>query len=146
MQTICDIKRILQVLPHRYPFVLVDRIVELVLGEKITGIKNVTYNEAFFQGHFPDEPIMPGVLIVEAMGQTGGVLACLTHEEELGGQPIYFTGMDRVRFRRPVRPGDQLVLDVSFLKRRKNLIKMAGSATVDGNLCAEAELMAVWGA
>ena len=146
MQKTLDINAILNVLPHRYPFVLVDRVIELVPGQKVVAIKNVTYNEAFFQGHFPNEPIMPGVLIVEAIGQAGGVLACITHEDELKGQSIYFTGMDRVRFRRPVRPGDQLVLEVVFLKKRNNLIKMAGSAKVDDILCAEAELMAVWGA
>jgi 3-hydroxyacyl-[acyl-carrier-protein] dehydratase len=145
MTTPYTITDILQLLPHRYPFVLIDRIEEMVLGERITALKNVTFNEPFFQGHFPGRPIMPGVLIVEAMGQAGGVLAFNTLGRDATDVLLYFTGLDRVRFRKPVVPGDQLRLDVEILKFRKTAVKMAAVASVDGQRVAEAHLMAVFG-
>ncbi len=135
-----DINRIKEILPHRYPFLLVDRIKEYS-SDEIVGIKNVTANEPFFPGHFPDNPIMPGVLIIEAMAQTGGILAFTRVPQHLGN-PIYFMGIDKVRFRKPVRPGDQLVLKVKILKQRGGLFKMSGEAFVDDKLVAEAEMMA----
>ena len=135
-----DIDEIKTILPHRYPFLLVDRIIEAD-HEKAVGIKNVTVNEFFFEGHFPDHPIMPGVLILEAMAQTGGILA-LTIAPHFKGKAIYFMGIDKVRFRKPVRPGDQLVMKLKILKQRGGLFKMKGEAFVDDKLVAEAELMA----
>jgi beta-hydroxyacyl-ACP dehydratase FabZ len=129
-------------LPHRYPFLLIDRILELFPGERALALKNVTINEPFFQGHFPKTPIMPGVLIVEAMAQAGGVLAFESVPKELQGALIYFMGMDKVRFRKPVIPGDQVIFAVQILKLRSKVIKMAGTASVDGQLVAEAELLA----
>ena len=139
-----DIRHIMAVLPHRYPFILVDRVLELVPGERIRALKNVTINEPFFTGHFPGTPIMPGVLILEAMGQAGGVLISAsrpTAEDEL----LYFSGMDRVRFRRPVLPGDQLILDALVLKMRTKVAKISATASVGDHLAAEAELMATFG-
>uniref|UniRef100_UPI0038B3D97D 3-hydroxyacyl-ACP dehydratase FabZ n=1 Tax=Desulfosarcina alkanivorans TaxID=571177 RepID=UPI0038B3D97D len=140
-----DVKSILKDLPHRYPFLLVDRVVELVINERITALKNVTVNEPFFQGHFPDTPIMPGVLIVEAMGQAGGVLVIRSLPPENQGKLIYFMGFDKVRFRKPVVPGDQLILELEMLKLRSKVVKMAGVAKVDGKIVAEAQLMAAYG-
>lgn len=138
---------IIKILPHRYPFLLVDRITELELGKNATGIKNVTVNEAFFQGHFPEKPIMPGVLIIEAMAQTGGVLARLSvfGEKEKFGDSIYFMSMDKVKFRRPVVPGDQLIFRVEALRTGSKVWKMAGKAFVLNDLAAEAELVATIG-
>jgi 3-hydroxyacyl-[acyl-carrier-protein] dehydratase len=136
-----DIKAIMDILPHRYPFLLVDRIVALEKGKAITGIKNVTMNEPFFQGHFPGEPVMPGVLILEAMAQVGGILACLS-DPEMIGRLVYFAGVDKARFRRVVRPGDQLVMKLELLKQKGKISKMAGKAYVDDQLTTEAELMA----
>jgi len=136
-----DIKGIMEILPHRYPFLLVDRIVELEVGKAITGIKNVTMNEPFFQGHFPAEPVMPGVLILEAMAQVGGILACLS-DQAMIGKLVYFAGVDKARFRRVVRPGDQVVMKLEMLKQKGKIIKMAGKAYVDDQLATEAELMA----
>ncbi len=137
-----DVNEIAEILPHRYPFLLVDRITEITDGE-IVGIKNVTINEPFFQGHFPHDPIMPGVLIIEAMAQTGGVLALARMVKGYKrNTPIYFMGIDKVRFRKPVRPGDQLVMKLVFLKQRGGFFKMRGEAFVDNALVAEAELMA----
>ena len=141
-----DIQKIMQYLPHRYPFLLVDRIIELIPGERVAAIKNVTINEYFFQGHFPSAPIMPGVLIVEAMGQAGGVLAYESITDPEAGRIPYFMGMDKVRFRKPVIPGDQLVLEVKIIRLRTKVIKMAGIARVDQKVAAEAELMAAMGA
>lgn len=135
-----DIIQIKEILPHRYPFLLVDKITESSADE-IVGIKNVTVNEQFFEGHFPDNPIMPGVLILEAMAQTGGILA-FSMMPQYKNNPIYFMGIDKVRFRKPVRPGDQLVMKLKMLKRRGGLFKMRGEAFVDGKLVAEAEMMA----
>lgn len=137
-----DIQKVMQLLPHRYPFLLVDRILETEPGKRIVGLKNVTINEPFFQGHFPRQPVMPGVLIIEAMGQTGGVLAAASLPEEEQGQLIIFMGMDKVRFRKPVVPGDQLIFELKVLKQRRKILKMDGVARVDGQVVAEAELMA----
>ena len=134
------VQEIMELLPHRYPFLLVDRIVEETPGERIVGIKNVTINEPFFQGHFPGHPIMPGVLIVEALAQAGGILAL----RAMGGRKriAYFAGIDGCKFRRPVVPGDQLRLEVTILAHKGPVWKMHGEATVDGALAAKADLTA----
>jgi UDP-3-O-[3-hydroxymyristoyl] N-acetylglucosamine deacetylase/3-hydroxyacyl-[acyl-carrier-protein] dehydratase len=136
-----DIGRILEVIPHRYPFLLVDRIVEIIDGRKIIGLKNVTINEPFFQGHFPGHPIMPGVLIIETMAQVGGFLL-LEAVEEVAQKVVYFMSLDNVKFRRPVVPGDQLRLEVEMLQFRGRTCRMRGEAYVDGALVCEAEMMA----
>lgn len=138
-----DIRKIMELLPHRYPFVLVDRIIEVVPDERIVGLKNVTINEPFFQGHFPGTPVMPGVLIIEAMAQAGGVLVYSSRSAGKRKELVYFMGIDKARFRKPVVPGDQLVLEVVWTKRRGNVSKMSGKATVNGTLVAEAEVMAM---
>lgn len=130
-----------KILPHRYPFLLVDRIVELEPMKRVVGIKNVTINEPFFNGHFPGHPIMPGVLIVEAMAQTGGILLLETQEAPQD-KLIYFTGMDKVKFRKPVYPGDQLRFEMELLKFRQSICKMAGRTFVEDRLVCEAELSA----
>lgn len=140
-----SIAEIMNFLPHRYPFLLIDRVVELVSGERIMALKNVTINEPFFQGHFPGTPIMPGVLILEAMAQAGGILALDSMPEALRGAVIYFMGMDKVRFRKPVVPGDQLIFEIRALKQRAKAVKMAGIAKVEDNIVAEAEMMASFG-
>jgi beta-hydroxyacyl-ACP dehydratase FabZ len=145
METVYDIQAIASFLPHRYPFLLIDRVITLTPGEEIAALKNVTLNEPFFQGHFPDAPIMPGVLIVEAMAQAGGVLVLESMPKEQHGRPVYFMGLDNVRFRKPVVPGDQIIFEVKLLKLRSKAAKLAGRAIVDGNLVAEAELMASLG-
>jgi beta-hydroxyacyl-ACP dehydratase FabZ len=145
MKSAYDIQGIMNLLPHRYPFLLVDRVLELVEGEKVVALKNVTINEPFFQGHFPGQPVMPGVLIIEAMAQVGGILAYETAAPENRDRLIYFMGMDKVRFRKPVVPGDQIIFEAKILKFRSKVAKMSGSATVDGQLAAEAELMASFG-
>ena len=145
METVLDILAIMQRLPHRYPFLLIDRIVRFVPGQEIVALKNVTMNEPFFQGHFPAKPVMPGVLIIEALAQAGGILAAEIRGSEKRGEIIYFMGMDAVRFRKPVVPGDQLMLEARVLKMRSRVAKMAGRALVDGQLVAEAELMASFG-
>ena len=145
MKNAIDIHKILQILPHRYPFVLVDRILDIVPGERITGLKNVTINEPFFQGHFPGIPIMPGVLIVEAMAQAGGVLIAESAKLDSMGALIYFMGIDKVRFRKPVEPGDQLILELEILKMRSKVAKMAGKAKVGDSLVAEGEFLASLG-
>jgi beta-hydroxyacyl-ACP dehydratase FabZ len=136
-RVIYSINDILKILPHRYPFLLVDRITELEPEKRIVGLKNVTVNEPFFQGHFPGAPVMPGVLIIESMAQVAGVLIYRDlpdREKKL----IYFTGIDNAKFRRPVIPGDQLRLEMELVSRRNNFGKMAGQATVEGKLAAEA--------
>ena len=140
-----DIQKIMALLPHRYPFIMLDRILELVPGEKVVALKNVTINEPFFQGHFPGEPIMPGVLIIEAMGQAGAVLAAESMDREKMGSLIFFMGMDKVKFRKPVVPGDQIIFEIKFLKQRSQAFKMSGVASVDDKRVAEAELMATFG-
>jgi UDP-3-O-[3-hydroxymyristoyl] N-acetylglucosamine deacetylase / 3-hydroxyacyl-[acyl-carrier-protein] dehydratase len=136
-----DINAIKRILPHRYPFLLVDKIIDFKLDESVVGIKNVTINEPFFEGHFPGQPVMPGVLIIEAMAQTGGILI-LNGLENPGDQLVYFMTMNNVKFRKPVLPGDQLVLELKLTNRRSKIAVMQGRAYVDGNLVAEAELSA----
>jgi beta-hydroxyacyl-ACP dehydratase FabZ len=145
MEIVYDVQAIMKFLPHRYPFILVDRILKLVPGEEVVALKNVTINEPFFQGHFPANPIMPGVLIVEAMAQAGGILVMESMPPERHGQPVYFMGIDKVRFRKPVVPGDQLIFEAKLLKMREKVVKMSCKATVEDNLVAEAELMASFG-
>jgi 3-hydroxyacyl-[acyl-carrier-protein] dehydratase len=140
-----SLEEIQRVLPHRYPFLLVDRIISLELGQRVVGVKNVSANEPFFQGHFPGRPIMPGVLIVEAMAQVGGILALLSTPENLGNPAIFLMGMDKVRFRQPVVPGDQLRLEVESVRGGKKFWKMKAQAFVDQTLVAEGELMAAVG-
>jgi 3-hydroxyacyl-[acyl-carrier-protein] dehydratase len=139
-----DIEGIIKLLPHRYPFILVDRILEVASGESIVGLKNVTINEPFFQGHFPTRPIMPGVLILEGMAQAGGLLAYITEQDMVDEKLIYFAGMDGVRFRQPVVPGDQVIFKLNVLKRKGKIWKMAGQALVENKLVAEAQLMAAF--
>lgn len=139
-----DIKRILDLLPHRYPFLLVDRVLDCEPKKKISMLKNVTINEPFFQGHFPGAPIMPGVLIVEALAQAGGVLFMSDREKISDTTLMFFMGLDKVKFRKPVVPGDQLILEVEIIKQRAKVIKLAGIAKVDGQIVAEAELMATF--
>jgi beta-hydroxyacyl-ACP dehydratase FabZ len=138
-----DVKDILKQIPHRYPFLLVDRILEIHGDEKIVGIKNVSINENFFQGHFPNRPVMPGVLICEAMAQVGAIFA----QHARGGvddhKVFVLTGLDNVKFKRPVEPGDQLRMELTCLKRRGSYWKMQGLATVDGKLVAQAEISAM---
>ncbi|WP_457573996.1 3-hydroxyacyl-ACP dehydratase FabZ [Desulfolithobacter sp.] len=139
-----DIKGILDLLPHRYPFILVDRVLEMEPGKSITVLKNVTMNEPFFQGHFPGEPVMPGVLILEGMAQAGAILAYLSTPETIGDKLVYFAGLDKVRFRRMVRPGDQLIYKLELIRHKTKLSKMSGMAYVDGQLATEAQLMATF--
>jgi beta-hydroxyacyl-ACP dehydratase FabZ len=145
LPTALDGEEIKRILPHRYPFLLVDRIISLEPGKRIVGLKNITINEPFFQGHFPGRPIMPGVLIVEALAQVGGILALLSTPEQLGNPAIFLLGLDKVRFRKPVVPGDQLVLELQALRGGKKFWKMQGKAFVNETLVAEAELMAAVG-
>jgi len=139
---VLEIEDIMRVLPHRYPFLLVDRILEIEAGKRVVGVKNVTINEPFFQGHFPGHPIMPGVLIIEAMAQVGGMLL-------LGAVPdpetkvVYFTSLNNVKWRRPVKPGDQLRFELDLLQVRGSMCKMVGVAKVDGEIVAEAEMGAM---
>jgi 3-hydroxyacyl-[acyl-carrier-protein] dehydratase len=140
---VISIVEIEQLLPHRYPFLLVDRVVDYTPNVSITAIKNVTINEPFFQGHFPGAPVMPGMLILEALAQTGGILISKTLEGPLGDRLFMFTGVEKARFRRPVVPGDQLRLHCEDIRRRTTLCKMRALATVDGQVAAEAELSAV---
>jgi len=138
-----DVKEILKHLPHRYPFLLVDRIVEIEGSERIVGIKNVSFNENFFQGHFPNRPVMPGVLICEAMAQVGAILAQSARGGMDDHKVFVLTGLDKVKFKRPVEPGDQLRLELTALKRRGSFWKMQGKATVDGKVVAQAEISAM---
>ncbi|MBW2473622.1 MAG: 3-hydroxyacyl-ACP dehydratase FabZ [Deltaproteobacteria bacterium] len=134
---------VMKLLPHRYPFLLVDKITEFIKDEQIVGVKNVTINEPFFQGHFPDHPVMPGVLILEAMAQVGGVYAIVANEVGENQVP-YFVGIDKAKFRKPVQPGDVLVLSLVLQKVRRGIYYFLGKATVDGKLVAEAELKATF--
>ncbi len=138
-----NIGRILELLPHRYPFLMVDRVLGLVPGKYIDAYKNLSFNEPFFQGHFPGLPVMPGVLIIESMAQAGGLLVVSQmSKEELDKSIFVFTGIESVRFRRPVRPGDRLDLHCELIRQKMKLWKMRGTAMVDGALAAEAELTA----
>ena len=144
MDETMDVRKVMDMLPHRYPFLLVDRILEVEPGERIKCLKNVTINEPFFQGHFPGMPIMPGVLIVEAMAQSGGCLFLISQPQE-DDVIFYFMGMDKVKFRKPVVPGDQLIFDIEITKMRAKAVKMTAKALVDNKVVAEAELMATIG-
>lgn len=139
-----DIQDILQLLPHRYPFLMVDRVVHYEMSEErkvLRAIKNVSFNEPFFQGHFPERPVFPGVLILEAMAQATGILAFRMVGKPNPGELYYFASIDNARFKRPVVPGDQLVLDVEYLKERRGIAKFTGVATVDGEVVCSADLM-----
>ena len=139
--TVVDITQILKILPHRYPFLLVDRVIEYEKGKRIVGIKNVTINEPFFVGHFPGLPIMPGVLIIEAMAQVGGLLLMDTVDDP-GNKVVYFMSLDKVKFRRPVTPGDQIHFELKMLRIRGRTCRMKGVGRVDGKIVAEAGMMA----
>jgi len=137
-----DIKQVLRYLPHRYPFLLVDRVLEWSPGDHLVAVKNVTYNEHFFQGHFPAEPVMPAVLILEAMAQATSILALRTLDSLSASQSIYyFVGIDKARFRQPVGPGDQMIIDVRLQRSIRGIWKVASDAKVDGKVVASAELM-----
>ena len=138
-----DIAQIMAAIPHRYPFLLVDRMVEVVRGESAVGIKNVTFNEPFFQGHFPQAPVMPGVLIVESMAQTAGVLVVETLGEHARGKLVYFMTIENAKFRKPVVPGDQLRIHVKKERARGNIWKFNAEAKVDGKVVAEATYSAM---
>jgi len=140
-----ETREIMTVMPHAYPFLLVDRILEVEPGKRIVGIKNVTYNEPFFPGHFPGRPIMPCVLLVEAMAQTAGMLGFKSLPAEQYKTPVYFLGIDHVRFRKPVVPGDQLRLEVEMTRHRQSIYGFKGNALVEGKVVAEAELLAMLG-
>jgi 3-hydroxyacyl-[acyl-carrier-protein] dehydratase len=140
--TSMDIHEILEYLPHRYPFLLVDRVLDVVPGERITALKNVSMNEPFFPGHYPHHPVMPGVLVIEALAQTAAILSF----KSMGGKPddksvYYFVGIDGARFKRPVTPGDQLIFEVAIVASKRGIWKFAAQAKVDGQVAAEAELM-----
>ncbi len=137
-----DIVEILKLLPHRYPFVMVDRILSLEMKKEIVGLKNVTINEPFFQGHFPAQPIMPGVLILEGMAQVGGIMAYYANPEAIGNKLLFFAGIDKARFRKPVVPGDQLIFKLELVKQKRSIMIMSAIATVDDKVVAQAELMA----
>jgi len=137
-----DINEILQHLPHRYPFLLIDRVTEFRAGESLVGYKNVTYNEPFFQGHFPERPVMPGVLLLEAMAQATGLLAFKTIERGAKRESLYFlVGIDKARFKHPVEPGDQLILRADLLRSKRGIWVFDCKASVDGNVVASAEIM-----
>ncbi len=138
-----DLRDILKTLPHRYPFLLVDRVEEVEPGSRLVALKNVTINEPFFQGHFPGHPVMPGVLILEAMAQAGALLAGRIDPASVQGRLVYFMAIDKARFRKPVVPGDQLRLELTLLKRRREIWRFQGVARVNGAVVAEAELMAM---
>jgi 3-hydroxyacyl-[acyl-carrier-protein] dehydratase len=137
-----DILEIMQVLPHRYPLLLVDRILEIELGKRIVGLKNVSINEPYFQGHFPGFPLMPGVYILEALAQVGGILMIKSLNLEIGKYAVVFAGIDDARFKKPVYPGDQLILELDVISLKKSLSKMKGTAKVDDQVVAEAILYA----
>ncbi len=137
-----DIQQILQHLPHRYPFLMIDRVTEFKAGESLVGYKNVTYNEPFFVGHFQERPVMPGVLILEAMAQATGLLAFRTVERGAKRDSLYFlVGIDKARFKRPVEPGDKLILKANLLRARRGIWVFACESSVDGNIVATAEIM-----
>jgi len=137
-----DIYEILKHLPHRYPFLMIDRVTECKVGERLVGYKNVTYNEPYFQGHFPNKEVMPGVLIIEALAQATGILAFRTNGQVPDENSLYYlVGVDGVRFKRPVIPGDQLKLEVDIIKTKRGVWKFNGMASVDGEMVCSAELM-----
>ncbi|HMG49698.1 MULTISPECIES: 3-hydroxyacyl-ACP dehydratase FabZ [Inquilinus] len=138
-----DIVGIMELIPHRYPMILVDRVVDIIPGDSCTGIKNVTINEGFFQGHFPRRPVMPGVMIVESMAQTAAILVVKTLGEDAKGKLVYFMTVDNARFRRPVTPGDSMRVHVKRLQQRRNVWKFSGQVKVDDVLVAEAEFAAM---
>jgi 3-hydroxyacyl-[acyl-carrier-protein] dehydratase len=138
---IIDIHKIRQILPHRYPFLMVDRVLDYTLGDRLTAIKNVTVNEPFFQGHFPERPVFPGVLIVEALAQASALLASQSVEDMEENIIFLLAGVDKVRFRRPVEPGDQMILEVQQTNYKRLVWKFATKAIVDGKLAASAEVM-----
>lgn len=138
-----DVNRIMQAIPHRYPFLLIDRMEDIVLGEEATGIKNVSVNEPFFQGHFPARPVMPGVLLVEAMAQTAATLVVLTLGKDFEGKLVYFMTIEGAKFRRPVEPGDQVRIHVAKERHRSNVWKFRGEARVEGIVVAEATFSAM---
>lgn len=140
---ILDIEQIKQLIPHRYPFLMIDRIVELVPDVRVVGIKNVSINEPYFQGHFPTQPIMPGVLIIEAMAQTSAILAVHTMGEDAEGRIVYFMSIDSARFRKPITPGDTVHIHVEKLQSRGRVWKFSGRAMVEGTLMAEATFAAM---
>ena len=138
-----DIARIMELIPHRFPFLMIDRLIDLVPFESATGIKNVSINEPFFQGHFPTQAVMPGVLVIESMAQTAGIVVIHSMGAEAEGKLVYFMVIDSARFRRPIVPGDQIQVKVKKLRRRGNVWKFRGEAIVDGNLAAEAVFSAM---
>lgn len=138
-----DINRIMKMIPHRYPILLVDRVLECVPGESAVGLKNVTVNEPHFQGHFPTFPVMPGVLIIEAMAQTAAIMVVTSMGEDAEGKLVYFMGIDNCKFRKPVTPGDSMHIHIAKVQNRKNVWKFRGEAKVDGVLCAEADFGAM---
>jgi len=142
METVLDSQAIQELLPHRYPFLLVDRIIELVPKQRIVGIKQVSINEPYFQGHFPSAPVMPGVLVIEALAQVGAVLA-LREIEDRDSKLVLFTGIREARFRKPVVPGDTLTLEVTALRIGSRVQRMRGEAKVDGQLVADADIMSI---
>lgn len=142
-ETVLDVNDIMELLPHRYPFLMIDRVEDMALGESATGIKNVTINEPFFIGHFPGMPVMPGVLIVEAMAQTAAALVMHSLGEAAHGKPVYFMTVDDARFRKPVVPGDVLKIHVLRTRNRRNVWKFSGEAKVNGNLVASASFSAM---
>ncbi len=137
-----DVLEIMKIIPHRYPLLLVDKILEMELGKRIVGLKNVSMNEPFFQGHFPGYPLMPGVYMLEAMAQVGGILMIKSLGLEIGKYAVVFAGIDEARFKRPVYPGDQLIMELETISLKKTISKMKGVAKVDGQIVAEAVLMA----
>jgi 3-hydroxyacyl-[acyl-carrier-protein] dehydratase len=140
--TSLDIHQILDTLPHRYPMLLVDRVLEIESGKRIKALKNVTINEPFFPGHYPHSPVMPGVLVIESMAQTAAILTFVTMNAKPDPQSVYyFVGIDDARFKKPVMPGDQMILEVELTRSMRGMWKYAARATVDGTLCAEANLM-----
>ncbi len=138
-----DVNRIMQMIPHRYPMLMIDRVIDILPDESCTGVKNVTINEPFFTGHFPSRPVMPGVLIVEAMAQTAAVLVVQTLGPEAEGKLVYFMSIDEARFRKPVTPGDQLHIHIKKVAQRRSVWKFSAEAKVNGVLCAEATYAAM---
>ncbi|WP_159714345.1 3-hydroxyacyl-ACP dehydratase FabZ [Blochmannia endosymbiont of Camponotus nipponensis] len=135
------IEEVLELLPHRFPFLLVDRVLNFEKGKFLRAVKNVSFNEPFFQGHFPGKPIFPGVLILEAMAQATGILAFKSTGKLAPGELYYFAAIDAARFKRPVQPGDQMILDVEFIKERRGIARFKGIATVDEEMACEASMM-----